>query len=308
MENPDGTVGQPPGLPGADDEGPHARHPTASAGVSVVVCSRDRAAFLREALAVVNAALRPQDELVVVDSASTDAEVAVVAAESGARVLRAAAPGLGRARNLGWHAATRPLVAFTDDDCAPHPDWTAQVEAAFTDDAVGYAFGQVVGGEGEGEPLSLAHSTQARRVEPHERADGLGHGANMACRRVALVEVGGFDDELGAGARFPAAEDSDLVLRLQRAGWVGVFRPESVVAHHRWRDRLPALRIMYRYGVGAGAAAAKSWRLGYGREQLRREVWDEGLRMSARHLRAGYQFGAAACVLRAAGSTVGAWR
>jgi GT2 family glycosyltransferase len=308
VEDPDGTVGQPPGFPRADDHGPHARHPTASTGVTVVVCSRDRAAFLRAALAAVTASLRPQDELVVVDSASTDTEVAVVAAQSGARVLRAAAPGLGRARNVGWRAASRPLVAFTDDDCAPNADWTAQVEAAFADDTVGYAFGQVVGGEGAGEPLSLADSTVARRVEPHERADGLGHGANMSCRRAALADVDGFDDELGAGARFPAAEDTDLVLRLQRAGWAGVFRPESIVAHHQWRDRLPALRIMYRYGVGAGAVAAKSWRLGAGSGRLRAEVWDEGLRMSARHLRAGYQFGAAACVLRAVGSTVGALR
>ena len=271
------------------------------------MCSRDRAEFLRAALAAVNRVLRPGDELVVVDSASTDATVAAVAAAAGARVFRADAPGLGRARNIGWRAATRPIVAFTDDDCAPLDDWPAQVAAAFADDGVGYAFGQVVGGEGAGEPLSTRASTEARRVAPGaDGGDELGHGANMACRRTALEAVGGFDDELGAGGRFPAAEDSDLALRLSAAGWAGVFRPESQVAHHRWRDRMPALRIMYRYGVGAGAVAAKAWRSGDGGHRLRRQVWDEGLRMAGRHLRHGYQFGAAACVLRAAGSVVGA--
>jgi hypothetical protein len=41
---------------------------------------------------------------------------------------------------------------------------------------------------------------------------------------------------------------------------------------------------------------------------VRREVWDEGLRMAGQHLRNGYQFGAAACVLRAVGAGVGAAR
>jgi GT2 family glycosyltransferase len=275
--------------------------------VSVVICSRDRREFLREALVAVTAALRPQDELVVVDSASVDTSVGVVATEAGARVIRADRPGLGRARNLGWTAATKPVVAFTDDDCAPAPDWLAQVESTFADPAVGVAFGQVVG-EGGGAALSTKVSDVPRRVEPGGSVDGLGHGANLAARRTALAAVGGFDDELGAGGRFPAAEDTDLAWRLVRAGWVAVFVPESVVTHRKWRGRTPALRVMYRYGVGAGAAAGKATRLGDDAHRVRREVWDEGLRMAGQHLRNGYQFGAAACVLRAVGAGVGAAR
>lgn len=275
--------------------------------MSVVVCSRDRAEFLREALRAVTATLRPEDELIVVDSASVDAGVAVVAAESGAHVLRASAPGLGRARNVGWRAATRPVIAFTDDDCAPTADWTEQTERAFADPTVGFAFGQVVAAEGEGEPLSTLASDVPRRIEPGGSARGLGHGANLACRRSALEQVNGFDDRLGAGAPFPAAEDSDVARRLLASGWAGLFVPASVVAHRQWRGRAPALRVMYRYGVGAGAAAAKAARDG-DRDAVRQEVWDEGLRMSVRHLRAGYQFGAVACLLRAAGAAVGVAR
>ena len=170
--------------------------------------------MLRRALVAIQAAVRPQDELVVVDSASVDASVAVVAAESGARVVRAERPGLGHARNLGWRTASRPIVAFTDDDCAPERDWTARVEDAFAASDVGFAFGRVVAGDGDGPALSTQASTQHRVVRPGEPPDGLGHGANMACRRLTLEAIGGFDDELGAGARFPAAEDSDAVRRM----------------------------------------------------------------------------------------------
>jgi GT2 family glycosyltransferase len=263
---------------------------------------------LRRALAGVTAALRPQDELVVVDSASIDAGVAVVAAEAGAQVLRAARPGLGHARNVGWRAATRPVVAFTDDDCVPEPDWTAQVEDAFAAPDVGFAYGQVLRGEGDGEPLSMISSDEPRVVRPGEDADGLGHGANLACRRTALEKVRGFDDELGAGGRFPAAEDADLAWRMLRAGWSGVFVPGSVVRHDTWRKRGAALRTMYRYGVGAGAAAAKTARLGDGGRGLRREIWQEGVRMSWHDLRNGYEFGAVASLLRAGGAVAGAMR
>lgn len=263
--------------------------------------------MLREALVAVRAAMRPQDELVVVDSASVDTAVAVTAAESGARVVRADRPGLGRARNLGWRAASKPVVAFTDDDCAPATDWTARVAAAFADPTVGIAFGQVVG-EGEGEALSTKVSDQPRRVDPGGTVDGLGHGANLAARRSALEAVGGFDDELGAGGRFPAAEDTDLAYRLVRAGWSALFEPASVVTHRKWRGRAPALGVMYRYGVGAGAAAVKADRLGDDSHRLRREIWDEGLRMAGRHLRNRYEFGVAACLARSAGAAVGAAR
>jgi GT2 family glycosyltransferase len=254
------------------------------------------------------AALRPHDELIVVDSASVDAGVAVAAVEAGARVLRADRPGLGRARNVGWQAATRPVVAFTDDDCRPDADWTAHVEDAFADPSVGFAYGQVLRGDGDGEPLSLISSTTERVVRPGEDAQGLGHGANLACRRSALEAVRGFDDELGAGGRFPAAEDSDIARRLLRAGWSGIFVPRSVVRHDTWRGRGAALRTIYRYGVGAGAAAGKAARFGDGGHTLRREIWDEGLRMSVQDLRNGYQFGAVACLFRAAGAALGAAR
>src|SRR4051812_16745203 len=112
-------------------------------GVAVILCTRDRPAFLQAALPAVRAALRPEDEAVVVDSASVDPEVRRVAETAGFRVVRAPRPGLALARNVGIDATTAPIVAFTDDDCRPQLGWTARLAAHFTDPSVGFVTGQV---------------------------------------------------------------------------------------------------------------------------------------------------------------------
>jgi GT2 family glycosyltransferase len=40
--------------------------------------------------------------------------------------------GPAAARNRGWHAARGAIVAFTDDDCVPQPDWLRAGTAAFS--------------------------------------------------------------------------------------------------------------------------------------------------------------------------------
>jgi GT2 family glycosyltransferase len=97
---------------------------------------------------------------------------------------------------------------------------------------------------------------------------GLGAGLNMALRREALTAAGLFDEELGAGARFPSAEDTDMLYRVLRAGWSVACSTEAVVTHHDWRSRRELLRLHYRYGIGVGAQTAKHATAG-DREALR---------------------------------------
>jgi GT2 family glycosyltransferase len=83
----------------------------------------------------------------------------------------------------------------------------------------------------------------------------------MAIRRSDLAAVGGFDERLGPGTRFPAAEDNDLGLRLLEAGYRIVYDPEAVLYHRTWRAHGERLRVMWNYGRGQGAFFAKHSRL-----------------------------------------------
>jgi glycosyltransferase involved in cell wall biosynthesis len=91
--------------------------------VSVIVPTHNRAHLLPRAVASVLAALRPGDELIVVDDGSTD-NTAEVLAPFGQRLryFRTENRGVGPARNYGVQQARHPLVAFLDSDDEWMPD------------------------------------------------------------------------------------------------------------------------------------------------------------------------------------------
>ncbi len=288
VEDEAGPVTLPPGLPGRDDEDAHL--PDARPPVAVVLATRDRPELLAGALGALRAALRSQDELLVVDSASTGPGTGALCRRLGVQVLRLDAPGTSAARNAGLVATTAPLVAFTDDDCLPQPGWAAALAGAFGDPAVGVVTGRVLADRVVPAPVSLEESTVARPF-----TTPVGHGANCCFRREALLAVGGFDDRLGPGAPGRASEDVDAFRRVLAAGWTGFYEPAAVVVHRQWRGRTASVRRSFAYGVGQ-AAAGGSWRTA---------VWRDALAPAVRDARAGYATGVAVGLARAAGAVRG---
>ena len=136
-------------------------------GISIIVCSRNRPEMLDGCLAAIRAAMGPDDELVVVDSASRDAQTWQVAERYTERVLRCGRPGLSRARNAGLRVATRPVVAFTDDDCRPAGDWTRALLRCFGDPEVSFALGRVTAEPGLG--ARVGQRPRHRRGQGHRR-------------------------------------------------------------------------------------------------------------------------------------------
>jgi glycosyltransferase involved in cell wall biosynthesis len=91
--------------------------------VSVIIPTYNRAHLVPRAVLSVLAAIRPGDEIIVVDDGSTD-HTAEALAPFAARIryIRSDNRGAGAARNLGIRAAQHPLVAFLDSDDEWMPD------------------------------------------------------------------------------------------------------------------------------------------------------------------------------------------
>jgi glycosyltransferase involved in cell wall biosynthesis len=277
--------------------------------LAVVVCSRDRPERLSHCLAAITA--QDANEVLVVDSASASSETRSVAEALRVRCIRVDEPGLARARNAAIRATTADIVAFTDDDCTPQHDWAAAIRARFTrsmaeGEQAGFVAGRVIA-TGEGQPVSVLLGAVPRRYAGGDDASFIGHGANLAVARECWAELGGFDELLGVGAALRSAEDTDLMWRALRQGWVGHFDPQAVVSHTQWRGRGGALRASYGYGVGAGALRGKISRLAgqQAAHRLAAGSLRQTVRNAAADARHGYEFGVAINVVRGAGIVVG---
>jgi len=124
-------------------------------------------------------------------------------------VLRSGGRGPAAARNVGWRVAKTEWIAFLDDDVRLPAGWSAGLQ---TD--LGQAGDRVAGVQG-----GIEVPTGPRPTDWERSTAGLENAewatADMAYRRTALDEVGGFDE------RFPRAyrEDAELALRVRQHGW-----------------------------------------------------------------------------------------
>lgn len=223
-----------PPIPAA--HAPLARTPT----VSVIVCAYNAADTLPECLRALDALRYAALELVVVDDGSTDGTRELLAQWNAARPAEGMPPsrivtheknrGLSAARNMGAQVSTGEILAYTDADCEPDPDWIYHLVATLTG-------GDYAGAGGPNIPPPAAGSTQAAVAAS---PGGPTHvlltdtiaehipGCNMAFWRWAFDAVQGFDPAFRR-----AGDDVDFCWRIQSMGGAIAFSPGALVWHHR---------------------------------------------------------------------------
>lgn len=221
--------------------------------VTIVVCTRERAGMLEGALGSIASTTPAETDVLVVDSASTTRATLAVADAAGVLAVRTDVKGLSIARNLGIAATDRPIIVYTDDDCLAVPGWIDALLAGFADGDVAAVTGRML------DHTLVGTSAPARRTTFTTVLGGLdaGHGALMAFRRDALVDVGGFDDVLGAGRHLAGAEDLDIFCRLIQAGHTLVHDERAVVHHVNTREDEAYTTLHRGYGLGLGALSVK---------------------------------------------------
>ncbi len=236
--------------------------------ISVILPVRNGLPWLEEQLRALAGQHGTDDwELIVADNGSTDETLAVVRAwaerhEQFRWIDAATAPGASGARNAAARAARGRLLAFCDADDLVQPDWLTFLEKALGDAAV--AAGAFDFWSLNGRPTSppVAAAMQQFGFLP------AGLSANLAVRREAFEEVGGFDETLAIG------EDIDLCWRLQLGGFRFVVEAGAVVLKREPSELGQVFRQAFAYGrcgpllyrryrsAGARrdlAGAARSW-------------------------------------------------
>ena len=232
--------------------------------VSVVVCAYDAADTLEDCLSSLAALDYPDYEIVLVNDGSRDAtgEIARRHARTDGRLRVIDTPnqGLSAARNVGLAAATGEIVAYTDADVRADPDWLTFLMQPLLDapDVVGSGGPNVVPADDPPIAQCVARAPGGpTHVLLDDRTAEHVPGCNMAFRRAALLEVGGFDP-----IYVRAGDDVDICWQLQGRGWRIGFAPAALVWHHH----RASVRAYWRQQVGYGEG--ETWLMAHHPEQF----------------------------------------
>lgn len=215
--------------------------------ISVIVPIYNGEADIPELLSCLKAQTYPTDrvEYLLVDNASRDRTSVLLQAA----VQEAASLGIKfchlkenknqssyAARNTGIRAAVGEILAFTDADCRPQPDWLSLLIAPFKASSVGIVAGEIVALPGKTllEKHAERHQVLSQQHTLNHRFRPYGQTANLAIRRKIFEQVGLFRPHLTSGG------DADLCWRIQQqSDWTLHFAAAAIVQHrHRstWRE------------------------------------------------------------------------
>ncbi len=215
--------------------------PVNTIDATVVVCTYNRAALLRDALASlasIETGGRFQYEVLVVDNGSTDDTNRVIEemacrATVPIRTVRETRKGVASARNRGINDARGRWIAFFDDDQVAEPSWLAALMSTARQTGARVVGGAVELRLTEQERLALPPVCRNLLGEflpsespcPYSRHVAAGTG-NVLIARDVFDQIGCFDESLRE-----AGEDTDLNRRIRQANIKAWYTPRAIVHH-----------------------------------------------------------------------------
>lgn len=214
--------------------------------ITILVPTYRRPDNLQQCLAALKEQIRKPDEIILIvrdtDHATREFLEQFDHEWLPLRIVIVMVPGVIAAMNAGRTMSSGDIIAFTDDDATPHPDWLQKIESHFennphlagvggrdrlhrngvliegSEDTVGKLqwFGRLIGNHhlGEGSP---------REVD-------ILKGVNMSFRQSAIHDLP-FDCRLrgsGAQVHFEIA----FCLVLKKRGWRLLYDPSLIVDHY----------------------------------------------------------------------------
>ncbi|OYY91469.1 MAG: polysaccharide deacetylase [Sphingomonas sp. 28-66-16] len=221
--------------------------------VSVIIPAFNEARVIEQSVRRVLASDYPEIQLIVVDDGSTDGTSAIVAKafadDPRVTLLTLVNGGKAVALNTALKSATAEIVIALDADTQFEPETIARLARWFADPAIG----AVAGNAKVGNRVNLVTRWQAveyvtaqnleRRALARFDAITVVPGAVGAWRRAALDSVGGYPVDT-------LAEDQDLTIAIQRAGWRVDYDTDAVA----WTEAPQSFRALakqrYRWAFG----------------------------------------------------------
>lgn len=207
-----------------------------TSSVSVAIPVLNAGNYLPELLpAILNQKPSPPDEILLMDSNSTDNTREIAATFERVRVIPIVKFSHGGSRNIGAAEAKGSIIVFMSQDAKPRgEDWLEKLIIPFEDPQVAATYSRQVPYDDANPmekyflqthfPGGLAVRRAREKHRPLTLADVFFSNVSSAFRRQALLEHP-FEEDL------IMSEDQQVSRDLLNAGYAVVYQPASVVTH-----------------------------------------------------------------------------
>ncbi|HEX8407425.1 MAG TPA: glycosyltransferase family 2 protein [Thermoanaerobaculia bacterium] len=212
--------------------------------ISLVLVTWNSAPYLRRCLDGIAHQTHRDRELIVVDNASSDDSLDLVAPHATKVIRNDTNRGFSAAVNQALAVATGEFLLLVNPDCYLEPEYAARLQEVFDDPRVGSATGLLLRARGyDIEPAGGVDSAGMRMtrsgrhldidVRPASRTEVFGVSGAAAMFRIAflrqaMVHGEAFDEDF-----FAYREDADLAWRGRLFGWTAVCEPSALAYHVR---------------------------------------------------------------------------
>lgn len=204
--------------------------------LALAICTLNRPKILIQTITDLLALPTQPDKIIVVDQ-TQDLPTQLVdfyqKHRSKLKVIRMKAKGLGQARNRAIKESGCDLILFIDDDVRLKSDLIKYHKLHFKDEKVGAVVGRV--DDNLGDPPScggrvnwFGKVTVDRDVTKVHQVESLS-GGNMSMRLDLVKRLGGFWSLEGNLVQL--REETDMALRIKRAGFDVICEPRASLLH-----------------------------------------------------------------------------
>lgn len=221
--------------------------------LSVIIPTHNRNAQVKSCLQALAAQTYPRGrfEVVVVDDGSLDPPREIVASfydSLNITLLVEPHGGPSAARNAGAARARGEFLAFTDDDCAPAPDWLQNMSVRLASSPTTLIGGRTINALTEN-IYSATSQALIDVINAHYNHDPVNPqflaSNNIAMPAAQFHAMGAFD------VNFLFAEDREFCARWLRHGYRMIYAPEVLIYHHHHLTPRRLWRQHFNYGRGA---------------------------------------------------------